>query len=71
MSNLLNLMDTDEYHSGCVDALSMATVMEFDCKNSQVKSWMEAAEFPACEDQTTILAELMKFYLACGDVAGI
>jgi len=67
MSNLLNLLDTDEYHSGCVDALSMATVMEFDCKNSQVKSWMETAEFPACEDQTTILAELMKFYLACGN----
>ncbi|MDP3114406.1 MAG: phage portal protein [Candidatus Cloacimonadaceae bacterium] len=67
MSNLLNLLDTDEYHSGCVDALSMATVMEFDCKNSQVKSWMEAAEFPACEDQTTILAEMIKFYLACGN----
>ena len=67
MSNLLNLLDTDEYHSGCVDALSMATVMEFDCQNSQVKAWMEAAEFPACEDQTTILAELIKFYLACGN----
>ncbi len=67
MSNLLNLLDTDEYHSGCVDALSMATVMEFDCKNSQVKSWMEAAEFPACEDQTTILAEMIKFYLTCGN----
>jgi phage portal protein BeeE len=45
----------------------MATVMEFDCKNSRVKSWMEAAEFPACEDQTTILAEMIKFYLACGN----
>jgi capsid portal protein len=67
MSNLLNLLDTDEYHSGCVDALSMAIVMEFDCKNSQVKSWMETAEFPACEDQTTILAEMIKFYLACGN----
>ena len=67
MSNLLNLLDTDEYHSGCIDALTMATIMQFDCKNSQVKSWMEAAEFPACEDQTTILAELMKFYLACGN----
>ncbi|MDP3115296.1 MAG: phage portal protein [Candidatus Cloacimonadaceae bacterium] len=67
MSNLLNLLDTDEYHSGCVVALSMATVMEFDCKNSEVKSWMEAAEFPACEDQTTILAEMIKFYLACGN----
>jgi capsid portal protein len=67
MSNLLNLLDTDEYHSGCIDALTMATIMQFECKNSQVKSWMEAAEFPACEDQTTILAELMKFYLACGN----
>ena len=67
MSNLLNLLDTDEYHSGCIDALTMATIMQFDCKNSQVKSWMEEAEFPACEDQTTILAELMRFYLSCGN----
>jgi len=67
MSKLLNLLDLDEYHSGCIDALTMATIMQFDCKNSQVKAWMEAAEFPACEDQTTILAELMKFYLACGN----
>ena len=67
ISKLLNLLDTDEYHSGCIDALTMATIMQFECKNSQVKSWMEAAEFPACEDQTTILAELMKFYLACGN----
>jgi len=67
MSNLLNLLDTDEYHCGCIDALTMATIMQFECKNSQVKSWMEAAEFPACEDQTTILGELMKFYLACGN----
>jgi capsid portal protein len=67
MSNLLNLLDTDEYHSGCIDALTMATIMQFDCKNSQVKAWMEAAEFPACEDQTTILAEMIKFYLACGN----
>ena len=67
MSNLLNLLDTDEYHSGCIDALTMATIMQFDCKNGQVKAWMETAEFPACEDQTTILAELMKFYLACGN----
>jgi len=67
MSKLLNLLDIDEYHSGCIDALTMATIMQFDCKNSQVKAWMVDAEFPACEDQTTILAELMKFYLACGN----
>ena len=67
MSKLLNLLDLDEYHSGCIDALSMATVMQFECKNKQVAAWMEAAEFPACEDQTTILSEMIKFYLACGN----
>ena len=67
MSKLLNLLDMDEYHSGCIDALTMATVMQFDCKNKQVTAWMETAEFPACEDQTTILAEMIKFYLASGN----
>lgn len=67
MSKLLNLLDTDEYHSGCIDALAMATVMKVECKNAQVKAWMEAAEFPGCEDQSTILAEMIKFYLACGN----
>lgn len=67
MSKLLNLLDMDEYHSGCIDALAMATVMQFQCKNNQVNQWLEAADYPACEDQTTILAEMMKFYLACGN----
>jgi capsid portal protein len=67
MGKLLNLLDTDEYHSGCIDALTMATIMQFECSNSQVKAWMEEAEFPACEDQSSILAELMRFYLACGN----
>ena len=67
MSKLLNLLDTDEYHSGCIDALTMATIMQFECGNSQVNAWMEEAEFPACEDQSSILAELMRFYLACGN----
>jgi len=46
MSNLLNLLDTDEYHSGCIDALTMATIMQFDCKNSQVKSWKLPSSLP-------------------------
>jgi len=67
MGKLLNLLDTDEYHSGCIDALTMATIMQFECGNNQVNAWIKAAEFPACEDQTTILAEMIKFYLACGN----
>lgn len=67
MVKLLNLLDQDEYHSGCIDAITMATIMQCECTNPKVKSWMEAAEFPGCEDQQTILAEMMKFYLACGN----
>lgn len=67
MSKLLNLLDMDEYHSGCIDAICMSTVLKAECSNSQVNAWMEAAEFPACEDQSTILAEMIKFYLACGN----
>ena len=64
---LLNLLDMDEYHSGCVEATCMATVMKTECKNTKVKDWLEAADYPACEDETTILAEMLKFYLACGN----
>lgn len=67
MAKLLSLLDMDEYHSGCIDALTMASVMKVECKNKQVSAWMDSAEFPACEDHASILAELIKFYLACGN----
>lgn len=67
MIKLLNLLDMDEYHSGCVDAICMSTVLKSECKNQQVKGWLKAAEYPACEDETTMLAEMLKFYLACGN----
>jgi capsid portal protein len=67
MLMLLNMLDMDEYHSGCVDAICMATVMKTACKNIQVNQWLKAAEYPGCEDETTMLAEMLKFYLACGN----
>lgn len=67
MSALLDLLDTDEYHSGCVDAIADATVMQVQSANSNVSAWFAAAQFPACEDQATILADLLRYYLACGN----
>ncbi len=67
MLSLLNLLDTDEYHFGCVDAKAMATVMQVECKNPNVTKWFEAAEYPGCEDESTILSELVKFQAACGN----
>lgn len=67
MAKLLNLLDTDEYHCGCVDAVVMATITQLEVKNAQVKSWLEAAEFPGTEDAATIFSELVKYHLACGN----
>ena len=67
MSKLLDLLDTDEYHSGCIDALTMATVMKCDVSDSRINGWLANAQFPGCETFATILGELVKFYLACGN----
>jgi hypothetical protein len=67
MAKLLNLLDSDEYHCGCVDAVVMATITQFVVNNAQVKMWLEAAEFPGTEDAATIVSELVKYYLACGN----
>jgi capsid portal protein len=67
MAKLLNMLDVDEYHAGCVEAIVMASVMQFSCKNANVTAWLNAAEFPANEDPATILSGLAKHYLACGN----
>lgn len=67
MAKLCALLDVDEYHAGCVDAIVMSTIMQVQCTHSRVAAWLAAAQFPACEDESTVLAELLKFYLACGN----
>lgn len=67
MGALLDLLDADEYHSGCVDAISSAAVMQVSCSHSQVSAWLANAVFPGCEDEASILTELIRFYLACGN----
>lgn len=67
MSSLLDLLDADEYHSGCVDAASVAAVMQVQCTHPQVAAWLASAQYPGCEDEASILTELLRFYLACGN----
>ena len=67
MGALLDLLDADEYHSGCVDAISCASVMQVSCSHPQVTAWLTDAQFPGCEDEASILTELLRFYLACGN----
>lgn len=67
MLKLLNLLDVDEYHNGCVDAAATASVIKAECKNAKVRAWLDMAEYPACEAESTILTEFMRHYLACGN----
>lgn len=67
MVKLLDLYDTDEYHSGCIDAISIGSILQFTCKNTNVSSWLKAAQYPACENEATIVTEMLKFYLCCGN----
>lgn len=67
MARLCDLLDSDEYHSGCIDAITQATVMEVTCTHPRVKQWLIDAQYPGCEDESTLLSEMLRFYLACGN----
>ena len=67
MKKLCDLMDSDEYHSGCIDAICNSAIMKVECSNTNVAAWLKAAQYPSCEDESTLLSELLRFYLACGN----
>jgi capsid portal protein len=67
MLKFLNLLDDDEYHFGCVDAIAQGSVRTVACRNAQVDAWLRNAEFPGSEDIASILAEMVRFYAACGN----
>lgn len=67
MKKLLDLLDVDEYHSGCVDALQKCTIMHVVCKNTNVQQWMRTAEFPGNMTMTSMMRTLVKYYIATGN----
>jgi capsid portal protein len=67
MAKLLKLIDTDEYHSGCISAIIHAGLMQIEVKNSKLKGWLSSAEFTGNEDPASLLGEFLKYYLGCGN----
>ncbi len=67
MAKLLDLLDVDEYHWGCVKAMEQVVVSQVECTNAKVKKWFDDAEYSACEDQVTVLGELIRYHQACGN----
>ena len=67
MAKLLALLETNEYHAGCVEAISTAAFMKFECKNDKVMKWFEGATFQQSEDEFSVFCEFVKHYIATGN----
>ena len=67
MDKLIGLLDKDEYHYACVDAISESCFVKFECKNQQVKTFFENVQLPNNEDVVSILSDFVHYYIACGN----
>ncbi len=67
MSKLLKLLDIDEYHFGCCEALKDSAIMQVETTNANLKKWIASAEFPGNESLNSMLSEAVKYHAACGN----
>ena len=67
MEKMINLLDLDEYHYACVDAISESCFVKFECKNKNVRSYFESIQLPVSEDLISILSDFVHYYIACGN----
>lgn len=67
MTNLLKLIEIDEYHSGCISSKVNTCLMQFEVKSSSLKNWFSNAQYPGNDDILVTLGELLKYFLACGN----
>jgi hypothetical protein len=67
MEKMINLLDLDEYHYACVDAISESCFLKFECKNKNVKAFFESVQLPKAEDLISIMSDFVHYYIACGN----
>ena len=67
MDKMINLLDLDEYHYACVDAISESCFVKFECKDKSVRSFIENIQLPTAEDLISILSDFVHYYIACGN----
>ncbi len=67
MAKLIELLDKDEYHYACVDAIAESCFLKFDCKNSKAKAFLENIQLPDNEDIGSIFSDFMLYYISCGN----
>jgi capsid portal protein len=67
MGKMINLLDLDEYHYACVDAISESCFVKFECKHPKAKSFFENIQLPVAEDLISIMSDFVHYYIACGN----
>ena len=67
MEKMINLLDLDEYHYACVDAISESCFVKFECKNANVMGFFENIQLPTTEDLISIMSDFVHYYIACGN----
>ena len=67
MGKLLKMLNNDEYHSGCIDAISQNVIMKFECSDPNVQAWLKTAQFPKRANVLKLLRLMVKYYIACGN----
>ena len=67
MDKLINLVDLDEYHYSCVDAISESCFTKFSCKHADVAAFFKQIQLPRGEDLVSVLSDFVHYYIACGN----
>lgn len=67
MAKLIDMVEMDEYHEGCVDAIAESCFVKFECKNPNVTSFRDNVELPGNEDIISIFSDFVYYYTACGN----
>ena len=67
MLKLLQLLEKDETHYACVDAIAESCFIKFHCKDKNVKEFFDNIQLPKAEDITSILSDFIHYYIACGN----
>ena len=67
MKMMLDLLDKDTYHYACVDAISEACFVKFECKNENVSNFIKNIQLPDQDDVVSIFSDFIHYYIATGN----
>jgi hypothetical protein len=67
MQKLIDLLKKDEYHYGCVDAISESCFIKFECQHPQAKAFFEQMQLPKNDDIISTFSDFIHYYIGTGN----